>query len=303
MKPRLTLAITGGTGFVGGHLIRLAAESGHAVRALARRPQPPLPGVEWIEGALDAPDALVRLAEGADAAIHVAGVVNAPDRAGFAAGNVAGTAAMLAAAEAMGVARFVHVSSLAAREPALSAYGWSKAEAEEAVSASALDWAMVRPPAIYGPGDTEMLELFRLAKRGVVPLPPGGRLSLIHVADLARLLLVLAETPTDRHLVVEPDDGVAGGWSHDALARAIGAAVGRRVLPLPVPAALLRVGAFLDGMTRGAGAKLTADRVRYFCHPDWVVRARPEEGLWRPAIPTREGLTETAGWYRAARLL
>lgn len=295
----MRLAITGGTGFVGGHLIRLATQAGHEVRALTRRAQPPLAGVTWVDGALDRPESLEALVRGAQAVIHVAGVVNAVDRAGFAAGNVVGTGAIVDATGAAGVRRFVHVSSLAAREPALSDYGWSKAGAENAVSASALDWAMVRPPAIYGPGDREMLELFRMARRGLMPLPPGGRLSLIHVADLARLLLTLAETENAPRLLLEPDDGAPDGWDHRALARAIGTAVGRRVVPLPVPAALLRVGALLDGRLRGPNAKLTADRVRYFCHPDWVVRARPESDLWMPEIATPAGLKATAEWYRA----
>src|SRR3546814_12219400 len=101
-------------------------------------------GVTWIDGALDSPDALDRLVAGADAVIHIAGVVNAPDRAGFVAGNIEGTRAIVAAAERANVRRFVHVSSLAAREPALSVYGWSKAAAEKVVDASALDWVRGR---------------------------------------------------------------------------------------------------------------------------------------------------------------
>ena len=115
--------------------------------------------------------------------IHVAGVINAPDPAGFEAGNVTGTAAMLAAAEKAGIQRFVHVSSLAAREPKLSIYGATKAGSEALVGDSGLGFAIVRPPAVYGPGDKETLELFRMAKRGFVLLPPEGRLSLIHVDD------------------------------------------------------------------------------------------------------------------------
>ena len=148
-----TIAITGGTGFVGSRLIALAVEAGHDVRALTRREQAERKHVAWIPGDLDATDALARLCEGADAVIHVAGVVNARDRAGFAAGNIHGTRNILAAAEGAGVRRFVHVSSLAAREPGMSDYGWSKAEAERLVEDSLLDTAMVRPPAIYGPGD------------------------------------------------------------------------------------------------------------------------------------------------------
>src|SRR3546814_8749177 len=126
-----------------------------------------LPGIVWIEGALDLPGSLGRLVEGADAVIHVAGVINARNEAGFIAGNVAGTASMIAAAAAADVGRFVHDSSLAAREPELSAYGRSKAENEKLMAESGLDWAIVRPPAVYGPGDRESLALFRMAARGL----------------------------------------------------------------------------------------------------------------------------------------
>lgn len=298
------LAITGATGFVGGRTLALALEAGHSVRALTRRPQPPQAGVTWVAGALDTPDALADLVHGADAMIHIAGVVNAPTPEGFTRGNIDGTRAVLAAAEAAGVGRFVHVSSLAAREPGLSQYGRSKAGAEDAVRASSLAWTMVRPPAVYGPGDLEMLELFRAARFGVLPMPPAGRLSLIHVDDLARLLLALAGQDTGR-AIYEPDDGTPDAWTHTGFARAIGTAVGRRVLPLSLPAGLLRLGARLDRLARGNKAKLTPDRAAYMAHPDWTSSpdARPPEALWRPRIATADGLAATAAWYRANRLL
>jgi hypothetical protein len=68
---------------------------------------------------------------------------------------------------------------------------------------------------------------------------------------------------------------------------------------VPLPATLLHVGAFADGLIRRGKAKLTPDRVRYLTHPDWVVRARPPESLWRPEIATDAGLKATADWYRA----
>ncbi len=298
------LAITGGTGFVGKRLIDRALADGHHVRALTRRPQPARAGVTWIAGALDDPDGLAALVAGVDAVIHVAGVVNAPDRAGFVAGNVDGTRAMVAATEAAGVRRFVHVSSLSAREPALSIYGWSKAEGERIVATSTLDWVVVRPPAIYGPGDLEMLEMFRLARRGVVPLPPPGRFSAIHVDDLARLLLVLVASG-DAGMVLEPDDGRAGAWTHVDFARALGRAVGQPVLPLSLPRGVLAIAARLARRFQGDRAKLTPDRVAYFCHPDWAASAdrRPPAQLWQPAIATEQGLAETARWYRANGLL
>src|SRR5204862_6713781 len=141
-----------------------------------------------------------------------AGVLKARDVSGFEEGNVAGTLAVLAAATAGGTKRFVHVSSLAAREPRLSLYGASKAKAEALVEGSGLDWAIVRPPAVYGPGDKETLELFKMAKRGLILLPPRGRVSLIHVDDLARLLLALADRSAPKRLLMEPDDGTPNGW-------------------------------------------------------------------------------------------
>lgn len=300
MVADLNLAITGGTGFVGGRLIELALAGGHKVRALTRKPQSPRDGVTWIDGALDKPDSLDRLAEGADALIHVAGVINAPDAAGFEAGNVTGTSAVLAAAEKAGIGRFIHVSSLAAREPKLSAYGASKAGSEALVGASSLPSAIVRPPAVYGPGDREMLELFRMAKRGFVLLPPGGRLSVIHADDLARLLLALADPNAPKGLLVEPDDGRHRGWSHEEFGQALGRAVGRRVATFSTPRPVLTIFSRLDRIVRRGKAKLTADRVAYFCHPDWMVdpgRGAPET-LWRPQIETDKGLAETAIWYR-----
>ena len=300
-----TLAITGGTGFVGRHLVDTALAQGHLVRALTRAPRPPREGVHWIYGSLERPQALDQLVAGADAVIHVAGVVNASDREGFRLGNVAGTMAIVDATRLAGVRRLVHVSSLAAREPQLSDYGWSKARAETIVAASALDWTIVRPPAIYGPGDREMLELFRAARRGLVPLPPGGRISVIAATDLARLLLaVLPDIDTEAQ-VYEADDGRAGGWSHGEFAAAIGHAVGRRVRPQPVPAWAMHAGAKIDAFLRGPNAKLTADRVRYFLHPDWTIdpARRPPAHLWRAQLATLDGLAVAAESYREEGLL
>ncbi len=298
----LRLAVTGGTGFVGSTLIRLALEQGHQVRALTRRPQASTDGVDWTLGALDQPVSLARLVEGCDAVIHVAGVVSAADKAGFTLGNVAGTQAIVDAAHAAKVHRFVHVSSLSAREPQLSLYGGSKAEAEALVAASALDWVMVRPPAIYGPGDKDQLDLFKAARLRIMPLPPEGRMSLLEVSDLARLLLALAAPDAPTRQVFEGDDGVAGGWSHADYAKAIGEALGKRVLPVSVPAFLVRAGARLDGLLRGKGARLTLDRAAYFCHADWVIdpSKRPPAALWTPQIETRAGLRGTAKAYREA---
>ena len=302
----MTIAVTGGTGFVGQALLDLAGKQRVEVRALARRAQPDRAGVSWISGDLDNRTALARLMQGAEAVIHVAGLVNTPDPAEFERCNVAGTLNVIEAALAAGVQRFVFVSSLSAREPDLSQYGASKARAEKLVRASGLDWTTVRPPAIYGPRDAEMFELFRSARWGVVPVPKDGRASLIHVDDLARLLLALVPGGVRvAHRVFEPDDGKPDGWTHDEMARAIGSALGRRVWVPKLSRATLEKVARVDRMLRGDKAKLTLDRVGYLTHPDWVVspKARVPATTWRPRIETRAGLAATAQWYREQRWL
>src|SRR5207342_2253184 len=206
----MRLAITGGTGFVGSHLIDVALAAGHSIKALTRRKQTERDGIDWVLGDLGTRDALEWLVDEADAIIHVAGTISGQSAAEFEIGNVAGTLAMLAAATAGGVRRFVHVSSLAAREPKLSLYGGSKCRAEELVHSSGLDWAIVRPPAVYGPGDRETLELFRMAKLGLMLMPPKGRVSIIHADDLSRLLLALAGPTAPGNILVEEDDGKQG---------------------------------------------------------------------------------------------
>ena len=301
----MRLAITGGTGFVGSHLIEIALAAGHRVKALTRRDQAPLDNLDWIAGDLSSRDALEQLVDHADAVIHVAGTINAPHSEAFEKGNVQGTLAMLAAATAGGVQRFVQVSSLAAREPKLSLYGASKCRAEDLVMSSGLDWAIVRPPAVYGPGDKETLELFRMAKLGLMLMPPKGRISVIHADDLARLLLALAAPAAPTSCLIEADDGKSGGWTHREFARTLARAVGTNAAVISSPGILLRLAARVDHLLRGENAKLTLDRAAYFSHRNWVVepkRAAPAD-LWRPEIDTAQGLAETATWYREQGLL
>lgn len=303
MSVQKLIAVTGATGFVGQSLLETAGRAGGlTLRALTRHPQRPRSGIEWVPGDLASPTVLAAMVQGAEAVIHIAGVTNTPDPAVFESGNVAGTLAMIEATKAAGVSRFIHVSSLAAREPALSLYGASKARAEKLVMASGLDWTIVRPPAVYGPRDKDLLELFKAARFGVVPVPAQGRTSMIHAEDLARLLLALLPPSEEVSFrTFEPDDGKPYAWSHVDLARAIGAAVGRRVRVLQLSDKWLTRAANLDMKWRKTNARLTLDRVGYMIHPDWVATttARVPADVWQPRISTRAGLKATADWYRA----
>lgn len=300
----MIIAVTGATGFVGRAFLDQASAEEVQIRALTRREQPSRDGTQWVRGTLSDEAALTELITGSDAVVHIAGLTNAPDPAEFEAANVTGTANVIAACKAAKVKRLIFVSSLAARQPELSAYGASKARAEDLVLTSGLEWTTIRPPAVYGPRDDDMFELFRSAKWGLVPLPPGGATSIIHVNDLAELLLALigAQPALVRKKTFEPDDGREGGWNHKEMARAIGAALGRPVFAPSLPQSVLEFAAKADRLFRGDKAKLTADRVSYMCHPNWVSRfdKRPPEAVWMPRIPGEEGFAQTAEWYRSA---
>jgi len=298
-----TLAMTGATGFVGSRFLDLAVKQGYIVRALTRKKQDDRPNVTWVRGALDNAKSLGQLCDGAQIVVHIAGLVNAPDRAGFEAGNVSGTLSVVEAAKQAGAQRFIHISSLAATQPELSIYGETKAKAEKIVASSGLDWTIIRPPAVYGPGDTEMLDLFKMAKWGFITLPPDadGKLSVIHVDDLCPAIAAVMPVHEDLTAqIFEVDDGIGGAWTQSNFAKAIGAAIGKQIKPIGMPKTVLELGAKMDRLFRRNRAKLTHDRVSYFCHNDWSIdpaKRLPAE-IWQPKVETEKGLKKTAQWYR-----
>ena len=305
------IAVTGATGFVGAHVLdRLRAVCPDAaIRALARRQQPDRPGVTWTPGALDDPAALDDLVRDAGVVIHLAGAVKARTASGFYTVNGRGTASLLAAmARTAPEAGLIHVSSLAARQPALSPYAGSKAAADEMVSGLGQDrqWTILRPPGVYGPGDGEILKLLRVAQRGILPAPGhiGNRVSLIHARDLAELLARLAVHGICHRMVLEVDDGQAGGYDYADLARILAQVLQRPVRPLKVPYPLLSAGGKLNGLaSRLIGrTPMTAGKARELCHPDWAAHSGQAvlTDIWTPQIDLAAGLRETLDAARRA---
>lgn len=304
----LTLAVTGGTGFVGGHTLACALRRGHRVRALARSTQPPRENLTWVPGSLTDVPALETLVAGADVVLHIAGVTNAPSRAAFEAGNILGTAFVRRAAA---IRPLVHVSSLSAREAGLSTYGWSKLMGEAVARGCAGPVAILRPPAVYGPGDREFLELMRTARTGLIPMPRAARTAMIYGPDLAEALVALAEDlagpARSAGSTYEIDDG-ASAHGPAEIAAAVGAAIGRPVRAVQIGASVLHAAALAEtALARVAGRtpRLTPDRAGYMAHPDWSADSRPllALGLWRPATPLAQGMAATAAAYRAEGLL
>lgn len=307
------IALTGATGFVGRRVLALCAESALAVRVLARRPaalDPALnPGLEIVEGDILDDTALHELTAGAAAVIHCAGAITALRPDTFTSVNVEGTRRLVAAARRARNGRFVHVSSLAAREPGLSGYGLSKRLGErEVMDGLAPDrWVIVRPPAVYGPGDAATLPLMDQLTRRTAWLPGTRRqrFSLIYVDDLARALLLLARSREPCGSVHELHDARADGYGWADVAAAVAANEGhpRKVHYLP-QAMLAAVAHLSDGWTRATGRPLrlpiSPAKVRELYHRDWVCRnTLQDEAIgWSAMVGLEEGLARTLDWYR-----
>ncbi len=301
----MSVAVTGATGFVGPHLIAALAKRGWKLRLLIRRwtPLPSLAGVEaeMVLGDLGDEAALSHLVDGADAVIHAAGLIKARRPADFHRVNAGGTARLLVKA---GDRPFVLLSSLAAREPALSPYAASKCAAEAAVAGKAI---AIRAPAVYGPGDRETLTYFKAVARGLAPQPnlPGARLSLIHVADLAEALALAVENPPPPG-VYEIDDG--RGYTYADMAAAAGAALGRTARSVALPRSVMAGVASLNGLLQSLGGPvqiLTAGKVAELFHPDWEIHDRRLAAVlgFVPHFDLASGFRQTVAGYRQANWL
>jgi nucleoside-diphosphate-sugar epimerase len=274
------------------------------VRALVRSPHKAChlaeQGVTLIQGDLDDTTALRELVNGTAAVIHAAGAVRGSCQADFDRINIAGTANLLAAIKPLAnPPRLLLLSSLAAREPQLSWYAASKRGAEHLVEATTLDWIVLRPPAVYGPGDREMLPVFQWMSRGVafVPGSPAARISLIHVTDLVTAIIACLRAGASRYQTLTLDDGKASGYDWQELAAAAAATWSRQVRLWQVPYWLLdsaaRLNLTLAGIT-GRAPMLTPPKLRELRHPDWVVDNREITAMtgWTPRTSLRKGLDQ-----------
>lgn len=304
-------AVTGSTGFLGQHILSALSEAGWRVRLLVRQ-QPTLPqgadAVELVPGDLSNMAALERLVADADAVIHAAGAIKAVSRSAFAAINVEGTENIAAVRRKRAPsARFVMISSLAARSEHLSDYAWSKAEAERAlVAAGGGSTVILRPTAVYGPGDRETLTLFRATGLPVHPIPnsPDARLTIIHARDVATAVVQAA---SDDRLegTYELTDANRPGYSWTDLVESACAATGRPFRPARLPGVVTRaLGTLGDAISLCSGSTVLpgSQKLRELLHPDWSSseRAQPPAACWRPRIGVRDGFAETVAWYRAA---
>jgi len=303
------IAVTGASGFIGQRLSRRLFDDGHTVRALVRSHCPALPaGVEQIRGDLADTRALQRLLAGSDALMHLAGAVRGRTAEDFDLPNVHGTETLLHACRKSAPGTPVlFFSSLAAREPRLSHYAASKRKAEEVLSACADGpWLALRPPAVYGPGDREMLPVFRfMAMTGIAPCAGRreDRLSLVFVDDLVNAAIAWLPRRHASGATCTLHDGCSGGYGWPVLAGIVGELCHRRVRIWELPRAPMDAAASMNARLSSITGKkpmLTPGKLRELRHPDWVCDNDEIRSLldWTPSVQLRDGLAATPGWHR-----
>ncbi|MGE0483388.1 MAG: NAD-dependent epimerase/dehydratase family protein [Gammaproteobacteria bacterium] len=301
-EARFRIVLTGATGFIGRHLQRELLDAGHALTVVVRPSSAhrdavePAARVHYSE--LDDLDGLRPVLCEADFAIYGAGAVRGRDADDFDQANIAGVGCFArAAVEVMSRPRVVLLSSLAASRPCLSDYAASKRAGEDALTAGAgLEWAILRPPAVYGPGDREMLPLFTAVRHGLAPRlgPRGQRLALLHVADLVRAVrLVIEHFEACRGHTFELDDGHTKGYDWSEI---VAHARGRLPVALvPVPRLVLAAIAWVNLLLArvfGYLPMLTPGKVNELSASCWLCDNQPLSAAtgWRPQIALGDGV-------------
>jgi len=322
----MKVLVTGGSGFLGSHVAEQLSAAGHDVVALVRKSSnrkflSTLKNVELAEGSVEDRASIDRAMKDVDAVVHSAGLVKARTEAAFFECNTQGTVNLLEAAiaHAPNLKRFVHVSSLEACGPSLdgrpvpldqerpvTAYGRSKLAAEKEVLArkDKLPVVILRPAAIYGPRDVEILEAFRAASKRQYPVIGDGKMlgCYTYGPDCARACLQAIDAEVASGSIYFVDDGeplpmarAMGELLHEALGTA---PLVRFGVPFPV-LRLASLGVETYGKLRGKAVMLTREKVKMLSH-HWVCESqRTREDLkWTPQVTFPEGLRLTARWYR-----
>lgn len=276
------VAVTGASGFIGAHLIQNLSESGLASRALVRTKrgrQLDLPAsTTLVPGSLSDVDALDALLRGAKVCVHLAGATKSISPSGFHRANANGTYGLASKAAANGVEHFIHVSSQAARAPALSDYAASKAASESVLAPFKRDMkiTIIRPPAVIGPGDPMLQPMFDLIKSGWLPAPQDPRsgkrrFAVISVRDLVAQIADAVHHPDTADELIEPCSLSATTWAE--IASAAGDVQNKTVRALRVwPAVLIGLGAAADAVAKIVRRPMPVSygKIREMLAADWT---------------------------------
>jgi nucleoside-diphosphate-sugar epimerase len=323
----MRVLVTGGSGFLGSHVAEQLVGAGHEVVCLVRKSSNTellkKLGVELAEGAVDEARTLGSAVRGADAVIHCAGLVKARTKDDFDKVHVLGTRALAEAAleHAPQLKRFVHVSTAAFMGPGVAGrkhrvgdpenpqtpYAKSKLDAEKALLAlkDRLPITILRPPAIYGPRDGEILAFFKMIRRSRMAVRLGDSMksmSLVFGADAADACIRAIDADVPSGSIFFLDDGVTYGF--EDMAEAIAKAYGIDLLAKPrVPTPVLRVAAAVStayGEAFDQAVMFNTDKLGELLIEHFVVDSEPARRAlgWEPRTRFEEGAKVTADWYR-----
>jgi nucleoside-diphosphate-sugar epimerase len=319
------ILVTGGSGFIGSHLVERLCSDGERVRCLVRAKKVRRknyaglpPQAEAVFGELISGAGLEEAFEGVDTVIHVAGVTKALRVDDYYAGNTRATENLARAMQGRAM-RLVHVSSLAAAGPSLDGtplgedaeprpwthYGKSKLAAERAVRELVPDAVIVRPPVVYGPRDTDVFRILKPLSRGIAFQIGGGErwFSAIYAKDLADGLMAAARAARGAGRTYFLANSKPVSWSE--LGAAVARATGRkaRIVRVPGPVAYA-AGWCAEMWARATGEPgiLSREKVREAQCPYWICdpRRAAEEIGFQARTTLDAGLAETLAWYREA---
>lgn len=295
--------ITGATGFIGQRLVSSLLKQSYVVRALVRPENAPDQRVdaacEQIPLALGDVDSLAKVAGRSSAVIYCAGSVRGRELSDFATANIRGVQALVDALSQLDdPPPVLLLSSLAASKPDVSDYANSKFQGEEVLKGhSNIGWTVLRPPAVYGPGDKEMLPVLKMARRGFIAHtgPHDQRISLVHVDDLVEAISVWLAAPQKcLHGTFDIDDGTVGGYDWTAIAQAV--SDGKfRIMKLPgfLFNGVAKLNLLLSGLF-GYSPMLSPGKARELQQPQWISDSSSFTRLtgWKPQRDLKRGAQE-----------
>jgi nucleoside-diphosphate-sugar epimerase len=316
--------VTGATGFIGSHLVEGLLRQGFDVSCLVRNTSS-LRNIEGLNVRLITGDcadieSLSKAVKGFDYIFHLAGLTKACSEKDFFNANVKGTENISRAVieNNPDIKRFVYASSLAASGPAdnckpcqedcmphpVSVYGRTKLEGEKIVLSHKKDMpiTVVRPPAVYGPRDKDLLVFFKMIKTGIIPYWGKCYYSFIYVEDLINGIILSALNDEAEGEIFFMSDGNI--YSSDDIINAISDALQKRPLKINMPGFVMPVLGFVSEKIKGANI-INPDKIKEMRHPYWICDTGKAVSVlkFEPKVKIKEGAKWTADWYRIHRWL
>ncbi len=320
----MKVLVTGATGFIGSFLVEALIRKGYDVTCLVRktsklkwlshlRPQ-------YLHADLDDTDSYAKRLGEFEYIFHLAGLTKADSAKDFYHANAVCTQKLVTAAAEMNplLKRFLHISSLAAAGPSIdgrplpedepaspvSVYGKSKLEGEKAVLSckEKLLVTIIRPPAVYGPRDTDFFLVFKAVQNRLFPYWGRSSYSLIYVEDLVQGMILAAEKEAAAGKIYYLADSRI--YTNDDILTAMSATLGRKAFRLRLPRSILPALAVLLQKIQKKGI-INPDKIQEIRYPHWTcdpAKAMKELGF-HTETPLGEGFKKTADWYRKEKWL